>query len=64
MQIVPRALNQVPTRQISRHQKSARKIPKQKENRLAVEKEGMGTVIDVPAAEVPQVQAHGTLEIF
>jgi len=26
MQIVPRALNQVPTRQISRHQKSARKM--------------------------------------
>jgi len=39
-------------------------IPKQKENRLAVEKETVRTVIDVLTAKVPEVQANRAFEVL
>jgi hypothetical protein len=39
-------------------------IPKEKENRLAVEKEGVGTVIDLLATEIPEVEAHRAFEVL
>jgi hypothetical protein len=39
-------------------------FPEKKENCLAMEKEGVGAVIDVLAAKVPQVEAHTASEIL